>query len=870
MSLAPGSRLASYEIVSLLGSGGMGEVYKAKDLKLGRFVAIKVLPEEHAGDAERLKRFEQEARSASALDHPNIITIHDIDEDAGTHFIVMQYVEGKTLRELAGTLELSQTLDYGEQIADGLARAHSHGIVHRDLKPANIMMTEDGLVKILDFGLAKLTEASELSEDSTRDMELKTKEGHVIGTAPYMSPEQAQGKEIDHRSDIFSFGAVLYEMVTGRRAFQEDSFGGLIAAIIKDEPKSVSAILPSVPLDLERVIHRALRKEPARRYQSVSDLRVELVEIKEGLESGNLLSVDRLPKLESRRRAWLAAAALVLIAVLGVTAWRYLRAPDLPPPRSVPLTSLAGYELHPALSPDGRQVVFAWDGGDGGPLNLYVKLLGEGEPLRLTEGSETDHCPTWSPDGTRVAFLRQTEAGHEVRVVPALGGPESLFATTASVEDGLDWSPDGTWLAFADSESPSGQSGVFLLSTQTGEKRRMTRADRLTRGKTTDDGHPVFSPDGRRVAFIRRPRGSGGVGEVLVQSLDGDEPVQLTSDSWFVWDLDWTADGRELVYSHGRTLATSRLQRVRASRGGSRPLGFGDRARHISVAPSPSGGLMAYSEWLEDTNIWRLPGPSAPESAEPTSFIASTRGDHAPVYSPDGRTIAFVSDRSGAWEIWLSASDGSQSRRLTDQGHAIFPVWSGSGERLAFMSNLNVHVMDVSGGFSMNLTAGSAVPSSFPSWSADGQWIHFIRAMDGSPQVVKMPAEGGEVIPLTHGTGRRRRPFETQDGRVLYFRDNRLWSVPVGGGEETLVLDKPVRFNQWCLWNDHIVYILDEPQPWIETVDMATGATARILELEKTSVFYRSSIAVSPDGRWILFARLDQAGSDLVLVENFR
>jgi Tol biopolymer transport system component len=217
----------------------------------------------------------------------------------------------------------------------------------------------------------------------------------------------------------------------------------------------------------------------------------------------------------------------------------------------------------------------------------------------------------------------------------------------------------------------------------------------------------------------------------------------------------------------------------------------------------------------------------------------------------------------------LCASDGSRPRRLTDQGHAIFPVWSPSGESLAFMSNLNVHVMDMSGGFSKNPTAGSTVPSSFPSWSADGRWIYFIRAIEGSPQVVKMRAEGGEVFPLTHGTGFRSRPFETQDGRVVYSRGDRLWSVPVRGGEESLVLDKSVRFNQWCLWNDRIVFILDKPQPWIEMVDMATGATTRILEIEKTTVFYRSSITVSPDGQWILFARLGQAGSDLVLVENF-
>ncbi len=304
MTLDSGSRLGSYEIVSLLGSGGMGDVYKAKDLKLGRTVAIKLLQKNLAADPERLKSFEQEARAASALDHPNIVTIHDIAEVDGQHFIVMQYVEGKTLRELmaAKRLPLSKTIHYAIQIADGLARAHSHGIVHRDLKPDNIMVTEDGLVKILDFGLAKLIEPSDWTEASTRDLaQPHTKEGHIVGTAPYMSPEQAQGQKVDARSDIFSFGSVLYEMVTGRRAFSADSMPELLVAIIKAEPDKASDIVPSMPLDLGKAINRALKKEADRRFQSMADVRVELQEIKEELDSGSFVSAEQVRTAAAKR-----------------------------------------------------------------------------------------------------------------------------------------------------------------------------------------------------------------------------------------------------------------------------------------------------------------------------------------------------------------------------------------------------------------------------------------------------------------------------------------------------------------------------------------------------------------------------------------
>ena len=282
-----GQQLGSYQILSLLGTGGMGVVYKARDTRLKRSVAIKVLPADQVSDPERKRRFIQEARAASALNHPNIITIHDIGSEGGIDFVVMEYVAGKTLDQMIPRkgLRLNETLKLAVQMADALAKAHSAGIVHRDLKPTNVMVTDDGLVKVLDFGLAKLTEV-ESDEGGTRTTQLQTEEGTIVGTVSYMSPEQAEGKKVDARSDIFSFGAVLYEMVTGQKAFQGDSKMSTLMAVLKQEPKPISQLVPATPRDLEKIINRCLRKDLGQRFQHMDDLKVELEELKKESDSG--------------------------------------------------------------------------------------------------------------------------------------------------------------------------------------------------------------------------------------------------------------------------------------------------------------------------------------------------------------------------------------------------------------------------------------------------------------------------------------------------------------------------------------------------------------------------------------------------------
>jgi Tol biopolymer transport system component len=864
----------------------MGEVYKANDLKLGRDVAIKVLREELASDPDKLKRFEQEARAASALDHPNIVTVYDIKEVDGRRFIVMQYVAGRTLRELLlrGQLDLVDTLRYASQIADGFSRAHQQGLVHRDLKPENVMVTDDGVVKILDFGLAKLVEPAEGSEAVTWEVEpAKTQEGHILGTVAYMSPEQAQGKKVDARSDIFSFGSVLYEMVTGRRAFVAETGMSLLTSIARDEPEPVREIVPSVPLELDRLIERAMRKDPDKRLRSMADIRVTLDEIQQDLKSGTVISAEQVLR-RKRPARWWWAAAVVLVLGMGAAVWYYVQTakPAGPPPRTVPLTTYPGFESEPALSPDGKQVAFTWDGGEGGASHLYVKLVDGGEPLQLTDDAAGTLSPAWHPEGTRIAFIRHIEEDDGnlvdgIFVVSALGGAEQRLATSHANGHGLSWSPDGALLAMVDKNPADGLDAIFLLSTETGKKHQLTSpsppSDLFTVGgdvQTGGDRRPAFSPDGRTVAFVRGWEKSGaGQGDIYVQSLDADEATRLATPTGLVWDVDWTSDGRALVFSSGPTFANSYLTRVPARGGAPSRLLIGDRARELSVTRD---GRMAYSQSLRDLDIWRVSGPAAGERSPPTNFIASTRDDSMPAYSPDGSKIAFVSDRGGTNEIWISDADGSNARQLTDRGHAISPKWSPSGRSIAFTSMpehlADVYIVDAAGGFPRNITNDGVAAS--PAWSSDERWIYYNSDRTGDSQIWRAPLEGGQPIQLTKNGGTK--PLEADNGQVLYLHgayNGPIWGVPADGGDPAVVLDKRVSANQWTFWRGNLVYIdyQAENGPVVEMLDLTTRRTTEVVSLAPRS---GGGLSVSPDGQWILYAHTDRTGSDLMLVENFR
>ncbi len=424
-----GQTLSHYKVLEKIGSGGMGEVYLAEDTKLSRKVALKVLPPEMAENAERRARFEREAKAVAALNHPNIVTIYSVEEAEGVHFITMELVKGKTLSELIPKkgMPLNKFFEVAIPLADAVSAAHEQGIIHRDLKPDNLMVSDEGSLKILDFGLAKLK--PEHAEDGISELPTQsaTGEGRILGTVAYMSPEQAEGKNIDHRSDIFSMGIILYEMVTGERPFKGDTAASLLAAILKDKPQSAAEVNPDIPRDLGKIIRRCLVKDTEHRYQTAKDVRNELEELKQEVDSGDFVTAAQVatPVIRRGKRIWLLIAAAILAVGIGAASWFFFSPTELagPPARPVPLTSLAGMEQDPALSPDGDQVAFVWNGGSDGHYHLYVKLIGGGEPLQLTKAPADDFSPAWSPDGLEIAFLREAEGGHEVLSVPVLRRP---------------------------------------------------------------------------------------------------------------------------------------------------------------------------------------------------------------------------------------------------------------------------------------------------------------------------------------------------------------------------------------------------------------------------------------------------------------
>ena len=897
---APGLEVGPYVIETCLGAGGMGEVYRAKDKRLHRTVALKILRGDRMVDQDRRRRFIQEARAVSALNHPHIVVLYDILSERGSDVLVMEYLPGKTLDQVIPKrgISLKDALQYGIQIADALAAAHHAGIVHRDLKPGNIMISESGSVKLLDLGLAKLFEPPQAGEDdSTRavaETPPLTEDGTILGTAGYMSPEQAEGKAVDARSDTFSFGCVLYEMATGQRAFQGKSRVSTLNAILHDEPRPASQVGQGIPHELERIITMCLRKDPGRRWQSMQDVRNALEELKEESDSGKLVDAEAPPRVASKRtRRWVTLSVVVVAAGAGAASWlaRMNFSGAEEPLQFIQLTSYPGAEYYPSLSPDGNQVAFTWRKENHN--EIYVKLIGPGDPLRLTSGPH-DYAPSWSPDGRWIAFLRiQSPYVQELRVITALGGAERKLAdlntnTTPDVRT-MSWSADSKWISCGDQKNAQGLSTLMLVSAESGEKQELLAA----RSSSEALGSPAISPDGKKLAFIRFF--SRGIGELYVVALTsglrlGGEPVQLTHDGEGKRYPAWTPDSKDIVFA---AIPNGTLWRISASgHAERRRLGVGNQPSQPSI--SLRGHRLAYTGGPDDSNIWRVQATTIGRTAEPAMFISSTLHDESPQYSPDGKRIAFASDRSGSGEIWVTDSDGLHPVQITafGKGDSGTPRWSPDSSRIVFDSSAEgklyqIYTIDADGGKPKRLTEG-AFENAIPSWSRDGKWIYFCSERTGRPEIWKVSPEGGLPRQVTRRGGFA--AFESPDGKWLYFTASRdyptsISRIDAGGGAATEVL-KDVHPRNFAVSSRGIYYQAFDGSR-MTFFDFVTKKSSTILLLRRLGERLlgpdsRGSgaepgagetvllgLTVSPDEQWLLYAKVDYDVTDLMLIENF-
>jgi eukaryotic-like serine/threonine-protein kinase len=849
---AVGQRLAHYEILSLLGAGGMGEVYLARDSKLDRKLALKLLPARFSADPENVERFTREARTASALNHPNIITIYEIGQEDGTHFIATEFIQGETLRQrlARGKLAPREAVAIAQQIASALAAAHKAGVVHRDIKPENVMIWPDGLVKVLDFGLAKplglqIAEGSDKPQAATRNPQSLTDPQMLMGTLNYLSPEQARRQEVDHRTDIFSLGVVFYEMLTGTRPFTGKDLSETLAAIQHSEAAPLTDQPPAVAALLERIINRALAKEPAARYQRAEELCAELQSLAREFElAADARDADS--KREGRSRWLLKAAAGLGLTVAAWGAWRLSNATSQPissPWVRATATRVTGYpgeEFTPTLAPDGDNIVFVHKVNDD--YNVCWQRLGEASFKNLTPTCPAaDIQPALSPDGSQIAFRSDCD-----------GGGIFLISTTGAnrrrVSDiGYNpaWSPDGKEILYStgDAFSPlirrTAGGQLWAVRLDTGEKRHLPTPDAM---------QPSYSPRGLRIAYWGVNPANQQQRDIWTVPAQGGEPVAVTNDTALDWNPIWSPDGEYLYFvsnqtgimnlwrvpleeATGKVLGppeivtgpSSETWQPSFSRDGKRLIyqqrdirnslealpfdpgkGVVTGKANVLTQGAQATGFPALSpdgEWLAYYNFGGTPEDIfiiKRDGSQLRQLTADECKDRMPRWSPDGKQIAFYSDCSGTDQIWTVKLETHARRQLTFQGGAgaQYPVWSPDGSRLAFHSRGAGTFILATGKSWQEQTLLALTPlketgRSFIawSWSADGRRLAGVMASadEDYPGIWVYEIESGQYHQLSKFGAY---PIWLNDSRHLFFSDeHKLYLADTLAGTARVVVN---------------------------------------------------------------------------------
>ncbi len=870
-----GTKLAHYEITRHLGSGGMGDVYEAADSKLGRQVAIKVLPEPFAHDIERIARLQREARLLAALTHPNIAGIHGLEESNDRHYLVMELVPGETLAEhiRQGALPMDEALAIARQIAQALEAAHDKGIVHRDLKPANVKITPDGSVKVLDFGLAKAFDTgrpdSNVSNSPTLSL-AATQQGAILGTAAYMSPEQARGTAVDRRTDLFSFGAVLYEMLTGTRAFAGETVGDILAAVIRSEP-DWTALPSATPPAVRRLLRRCLQKDRHRRLDTAAAARIEIDEAPS--EPDNSSPPMRL--LSARRGLpWILVAALAVLALgLATAAVRSGRAvPDAPERRVEISTPSTPLPLHFALSPDGRSIVFV-AAGDG-PPRLWLRALDriDAQPLASTDGAE---YPFWSADSRSVGFF----ATGKLYRVEVAGGPAQQIAVAASGTGGA-WNANGTILYTPNVAADR----IYRISSSGGATTAVTENDPARTGVAHH--FPFFLPDQRRFLFYAT--GNPEVRGIYLASLEGGAPKRLMAADAFGAFLP---PDRVAFVLQG-ALVTRQLDLVRGEFVGdpetlAESVGY-DPATGWGGFSVSGDGTVAYRAGMTRRQLaWydRTGAPAGAVGQPDTSELGS------PALSPDGRLVAVdrsIQNNSGIWIMDLLR--GGSSPFTFEAAAEVHPVWSPDGSRIAFESSQQAWKMRVktSTGIGTDEILLDEPDLQRPQdWSKDGRFLVYDKLT---------PTTGHDVWVLEMaGDKRKARPFVVSpaeelnaqfspDGRWIAYETNE------SGQSQVVVQSFPAQTRTWPIsinggvqprWraDGRELYFIAADRKMMATAIVSSGSAfeagtpvalfpTRIVHSRLTGL--HAQYAVSRDGRFLINETAEDSVAPITLVLNWK
>jgi Tol biopolymer transport system component/predicted Ser/Thr protein kinase len=793
-----GKTVSHYKILEMLGAGGMGVVYKAEDTKLRRSVALKFLPLELIQGTKDKQRFVQEAQAASAMDHSNICTIHEIDEtEEGQLFIAMAYYEGKTLKNRIeeGPLELKEILDIAVQGAQGLAKAHAQGIIHRDVKPANILLTDDGQVKIVDFGLAKLSGRMRL-----------TSTGKTVGTVAYMSPEQGRGAEIGPATDIWALGVILYEMVAGKLPFERDYQAAVMYSILNEEPEPLSSLCSGIPIELESIVNKAMSKNLEDRYTAMTELLEDLTNLKRQMDIEEY-SAPQAWKFDTGKRKLIPiSAAIMAVAAVIVVVLQLLPNGEKTShmlagqPRQV--TSGDAWESEPSLSPDGGRIAYASD--VSGNRDIYIIDAGGGNPLQLTKDPSADCYPAWFPDGSSLAF--ESDRGGETSIwkIGQLGGGATLLmrnATDPAISpngekiafskpiEGTDlrigvaplddpanitmltgdddgvwshrhpaWSPDGQTICYA------AQHNLWLIPISGSRATRLT-----TEGKR--DSNPVWSNDGNHVYFSSYRDGTLALWRVTV---DGGALERLTMGTGHENNPSVSRDGARLVYA---TQATQRSLFIKDldSEKETKLEGLRDDCM-AAVAPDRSMIVYASDRVGPENDLWMQPIESGVPVGQPQRLTDHAGNASHPIISPDGKWIAYYRIIEEQRDIWTVPTSGGQPARFTDHPAAdIHPAWSPDGSNIAFITEREgrsqIWVAPFEEGERTaqprQLALGD-VSAYAPSWSPDGKLIAFIGMKESLKEVWVVPADGGTPArQLTFGGNAKRVRWDSSTGAIL-------------------------------------------------------------------------------------------------------